>query len=181
MATRDAPPPPPEDEPKTFDVGHDGDKIGGIYTGKDSRRTWGQDDTARLELAAQHKPEPKEIALPTREPASRSKVAIAIAVMASAFVVPLLAIEGHKAYVRWRDGDAKAQGLIMIDSVPVGSRVIIAGKDVGPTPYVAPNRVPPGESVEVRVEYPGAQEWVGTIQGGVNVTLTAELQAQPAK
>jgi hypothetical protein len=49
---------------------------------------------------------------------------------------------------------------------------------MGQTPWIAPNRFAPDATVEVRVVYPGAQEWVGSFKGGANATITAELQAQ---
>jgi hypothetical protein len=57
-------------------------------------------------------------------------------------------------------------------------RPVIDGKEVGRTPYVAPNTFKRGSTVSARIVYPGAQEWTGTFPGGVDASFAADLQAE---
>ena len=169
-------------EPKAFETGRDGDKIAGFYTGKDSRRNWtSSTEEAALELAAQNKKQGTilpDLPPPPRAPITGSRKWTPLIVIFAALAVPGLMLAGY----RWweaRNNPAKAHGLIVIDSVPSGAVLFIDGREVGRTPYVAPNRFQPGTEVPLRIVYPGAQDYTGTIPGGVATTVTAELQAKP--
>lgn len=167
-------------QPPSVTVGHDG-KIDGIYRPQDQRRAWTPNDYARLELAERTRlpdPAPPDRPAPRRARASPRKAMLALAIIAAAFLVPAAARWGLRLWSDYKGGSAKASGLIVIDSVPSNARVFINGAEVGRTPYVAPNTFQPGSMVSARVVYPGAQEWSGTFQGGVDTSLTAELQAQ---
>ncbi len=161
-------------------IGHDG-KIDGIYRPRDQRRAFTPTDDAQLELAAQKRPEPAPIVLPERKRAKTSTKAILAAAVIAALLFPLAARWALRAWNDYRAAPAKARGLIVIDSVPSNARVFVDGKEVGRTPWVAPNSFEPGTTVSARVVYPGAQDWNGTFEGGIPATLTAELQASPAQ
>ena len=169
-----------EDEPKAFEVGRDGDKIAGFYTGKDSRRNWASSsEEAALELKAIKQKEGTnflDLQL-QREPAKPKRKWLPLAIIAGALVLPFLGLAAYRAYEASRP--RRAGGLIMIDSVPSGAELFIDGRDVGKTPYVAPNTFSPDTTVPMRITYPGAQDYSGTFPGGVNTTITAELQAKP--
>jgi hypothetical protein len=174
-----APPADPEQAP-SFTVGHDG-KIDGIYRPRDHRRAWTDNDKARFELAGQEKrrdPAPAQRPARIRTPVSPGKILIALGILGAVIAVPLAARWGLQRWNDYQLRSAKPSGLIIIDSVPSLARVFIDGKEVGRTPYLAPNLFQPGSTVPVRIVYPGAQEWVGTIPGGVEAGFTAELQPQ---
>jgi hypothetical protein len=164
----------------TFAVGRDGDKIDGIYRGRDPRRTFTQTEDAQLELASR----PERVAKPLPPPPviekRRSSTGIAIAVvlavlgLASPFIV-----RAAMRYMEERDlRMSKPKGLLVIDSTPSDARVFIDGREVGRTPYVAPNTFQPGTEVPVVIKYPGAQDWTGTVAGGTQASISAELQAK---
>jgi hypothetical protein len=167
-----------EAEPPSFAVGHDG-KIDGIYRPRDQRRSWTPNDWAQLELAERPRvePAPPEPPAPRRAQTSPRK-AIALAIIAAALILaPFAARWGLRLWSDYKAGSAKASGLIVIDSIPSNARLFINGAEVGRTPYVAPNRFPPGSRVSASIVYPGAQEWSGTFPGGVDTSFTAELQS----
>jgi hypothetical protein len=171
--------PAPSEAPpnEAFDVGRDG-KIDGIYRGKDSRREWTPTDNARLELVAQKKKVIAEPQRPRAAPVSQRKKFIALGVVAAAVVLPFAARWGDRSWTDYQARQVKASGLIVIDSVPANARVFINGAEVGRTPYVSPNTFSVGAEIPMRVVYPGAQDWNGAFPGGVNTTVTADLQAQ---
>jgi hypothetical protein len=163
-------------EPPGFAVGHDG-KIDGIYRPPDSRRTWTPTDAARLELAEREpKTDPIPDLPPRAPPPPRNKM-LALAIIVGALLLPFAAVWGFRLVIAWRTAPAKASGLIVIDSVPTNARLFINGKEVGRTPYVAPNTFEPGSTISASVVYPGAQVWTGTFAGGVDTSFTAELQS----
>lgn len=169
-----------EDEPKAFETGRDGDKISGFYTGKDHRRDWSSSqEEAALELKAQ---KPRHGTLlpevrPERHPIDPRRKYLAVGILAAALLLPVLGIWGYRA---WEAGNkvSRASGLIVIDSRPAGAHVFLDGREVGRTPYVTPNTFQPGSTIPVRVTYPGAQDWSTTLPGGVDTSVTAELQAK---
>jgi hypothetical protein len=173
--------PEKDEKSPTFVVGHDGDRIDGIYRGRDHRRTYTQTEDAQLELAARpvKKVEPPPVP-PRVVKRSHSTTGIVIAVVLAivALALPFAVRSGMRAWEERKLRMAKPAGLIMIDSTPQDARVFLDGIEVGRTPYVAPNRFQPGTEVPVVVKYPGAQDWTGTLPGGQNATLQAELQAK---
>jgi PEGA domain-containing protein len=169
--------PPAPDLPPAVEVGRDG-KIEGLYRGTDARREWTPMESARLELMTQKKKAVAEPQLPRAAPVSPRKKFIALGVIAAAVVLPFAARWGSRAWADYQARQVKASGLIVIDSVPTNARVFINGSEVGRTPYITPNTFQVGSEIPMRVVYPGAQDWTGSFPGGVNTTVTAELQAQ---
>ena len=168
--------PPPVDLPPAFALGHDG-KIEGIYRPRDQRRTWEDDDNARLELAARPlEPAPVDAPPPPRTQPSRRSHMVAMALSAVALALPFATHFGLRAWNDSKMRSAKPTGLLVIDSVPSGATVFIEDVEVGRTPFVAPNTFQPGTVVPVRVSYPGAQPWSGTFPGGIDTSFTADLQ-----
>jgi hypothetical protein len=163
----------------SFAVGHDG-KIDGIYRPRDQRRGWTSTDHARFELVGQprrHDAPPDPLARPRAQTPRRKKM-VAIAIVAAALLVPIGAHFGLRLWSDYKAGLAKASGLIVIDSTPSNARLFIEGREVGRTPYVAPNTFKRGSTISASIVYPGAQEWSGTFPGGVDTSFTAELQAE---
>lgn len=172
---------PKPGEHHAFEVGHD-DKIRGFYEARDQRQDWNSSqERAQLELQSV---KPKAGTLLTDlprtplHPATGRRKAVAVAVIIGGLLLPIAAIEGHRLWTAYQNRKTRASGLLVIDSVPSGARVFIEGKEVGTTPYVAPNTFPPETSVPARITYPGAEDWTGTFPGGVPATFTAELHAK---
>lgn len=173
----------PEKEEKipTFAVGRDGDKIDGIYRGRDQRRSYTPTESAQLELAARAVRKVEPLPPPPRVvKRSHSTTGIVIAVILAivALALPFIVRSGMRAWNERQQRMAKPAGLIMIDSTPQDARVFLDGVEVGRTPYIAPNRYARGTEVQVVIRYPGAQDWTGTIPGGTDTSMSAELQAK---
>jgi hypothetical protein len=167
-------------QPPSFSVGRDG-KIDGINFSRprDQRRGWTAADHARFELAERQEPAPAEPpAPPRRAQTSSGKKIFAVAIIAAGLLIPVAGYFGLRLWNDYKARSAKASGLIVIDSVPPNGLLFINGVEVGHTPYVELNKFRRGSMVPVRIIYPGAQEWSGTFPGGVDTTLTAELQAK---
>lgn len=163
------------EDPPSVEIGHDG-KIDGIYRPRDHRRGWTSQDEAQFELRersrAPHAAPPE--APPPRQPQTwPRKALLALAVVVAALLAARWGLQA------WSSKPLpKASGLIIIDSVPSNARVFLDDKEVGRTPYVAPNTFEPGTTISTRILYPGAHEWTGTFPGGVDTSFTAELRAQ---
>lgn len=68
---------------------------------------------------------------------------------------------------------AGASGLLSVTSVPSGASVIVAGKEVGQTPFFSDNRW--NGSVAVELVLPGFRTWAGTFEGGRDAKIDAKL------
>lgn len=169
-----------DEKQQSFSTGHDG-KIDGIYRGKDSRRDWSNPtEEAQLELVSRPKREPPpEPPRPAPKKRSAAGPIIAVVLALLALLSPFLIRWGLRVKHERDLLKQKAAGLIFIDSHPADARVFIDGVEVGRTPYVAPNTFQPGTEVPLRIVYPGAQDWVGTLPGGVAASFTAQLEAKP--
>ncbi|MCA1827284.1 MAG: PEGA domain-containing protein [Myxococcales bacterium] len=170
-----------DEKAPTFAVGRDGDKIDGIYRGRDPRRTYTQTEEAQLELASRpvkrEEPPPPPPIVPRRGHSTRG-IVIAIVLALIAFALPFVVRAGMRAWDERNLRMSKPKGLIVIDSTPSDARVFLNGAEVGRTPYVAPNTFAPATDVPIVIKYPGAQDWTGSLPGGTNTTISAELQAK---
>ncbi len=141
-------------------------------------RSWTADRFARLEQVSSraqqvHEPEGEQR---QRAPLSRRKLALALSVMLAAAVLPFAGVWVYRAWIDSRVRSSK--GLVVIDSIPSNARLFLDGIDVGRTPYIALNPGKPGTTVSVRIDYPGAQRWIGSFKGGVATSFTADLQSE---
>jgi hypothetical protein len=169
-----------DEKTPAFAVGRDGDRIDGIYRGRDHRRTHTPTEDAQLELASR----PARVAEPLPPPPVRARpghstrgIVIAVVLAIAALLLPFVIRAALRAQKERALLMSKAAGLIMVDSTPSNARVFIDGVEVGRTPYVAPNRFQPGNEVPLVIRYPGAQDWTGVLQGGQQASIMAELQA----
>ncbi len=64
---------------------------------------------------------------------------------------------------------------LLVLSEPSGAKVLIAGSEVGVTPWAGDN-VWPAQPIKIEVRMPGYKPWVGTTMGGKQATLEATLK-----
>lgn len=96
------------------------------------------------------------------------RVALVIAVVVMGLVV------GGVWWWRAQAGEStSASGVLSVTSVPSGASVIVAGKEVGHTPFFSDNRW--SGSVAVELVLPGFRTWAGTFEGGRDAKIDAKL------
>jgi len=65
---------------------------------------------------------------------------------------------------------------LLVLSEPSGATVLVAGSEVGVTPWAGDNVWPSKEPLRVEVRKPGYKPWVGLTMGGQQATLEATLK-----